>query len=285
MSTHYLRYARLVCICIGSVLWSLPAFAENADNVKPSTEQTRQTRLAKIERAVAKAEHTLTRPATVALGFDAAEQALEEADRTVPVIALFLSSTEYSELIKKHGAKTPVTAIFGNPEPRAQLALAQQLFPKGTIALVDTPISQQTVKQLSRPYTKVIQAGNNVTEFVRQLTGIDALLALPDPEGVNWQNIQFIIRSMYRQRSAVIGYSQKMVDMGCLASIYPRPEAVITSLQQAIRSYNETGQLPEPRFVSDYTIGINKRLARSLDLVIPQKEQLLRNIHAEVHAR
>lgn len=268
-----------------SVLWSLPAFAEDAADVQRSTQQARQLRLAKIERAITKAQHTLTRPATVALGVDAAEQALVQGDPTVPVIALYLSSTEYAELTKKYGGKTPITAIFGNPEPRAQLALAKQLFPKGTIALVDTPISQQAVKQLSRPYTKAIQAGNNVTEFVRQLAGTDALLALPDPEGVNRQNIQFIIRAMYRQRAAVIGYSQKMVDMGCLASVYPRPEAVIIALQKVIRSYNKTGQLPEPRYVSDYTIGINRRLARSLDLVIPQKEQLLRHIHAEVLAR
>lgn len=238
-----------------------------------------------IENRVDELRQSLTRPAVVAIGYDAVETALKTGDPTVPVFGLFLSSTEYAALIEKHGAAIPMTAIFGNPEPRAQLALAEQLFPKGTFALVETPVSRPTIEQLSRPYTKVVQVRDDITQLIRQLVGIDALVALPDPDGVNSQNIGFIIRSMYRQGSVVIGYSQKMVNMGCLASIYPRPEAVIAALQHAIRSYNKTGKLPEPQFVGDHAIGINRRLARSLDLVIPEKEQLLRNIHAEVHAR
>ncbi len=78
-----------------------------------------------------------------------------------------------------------MTAIFGNPELRAQLALAEQLFPKGTIALVETPVSRRAIKQLASPHTKVVQAGNDVTHLVQQLSGTDAVVALPDPKGIN----------------------------------------------------------------------------------------------------
>ncbi len=73
-----------------------------------------------------------------------------------------------------------------------------------------------------------------------------------------------------------------MVQIGCLASIYPRPESVITALRATINSFNKTGVLPKPTFVNDYAIAVNQRLARSLNLVIPNQNQLLRHINAKV---
>lgn len=266
----------LPALCVISV------FANNRIEQSNPPAEKKVFDTASIEKAVYQISQTLTRPATITIGYDDAEHALKTGNPDIPIIALFLSSTEFFGLLEKYGNTNPITAIFGNPDPRAQVALAEELFPKGINALIETPGNGQIISRISSPNTKVVQADSNVVQLTQQLGGIDVLVALPDPNGINGQNIQHMIRAMFQQRSAVVGYSRKMVEIGCLASIYPRPQSVITTLRSTISSFNKTGVLPKPTFVNDYAIAVNQRLARSLDLVIPNQEQLLRDIDAKV---
>lgn len=275
--------ARYISCCLLSVLpmlCDLSVQATDKATAQTSAATARITSPVEIQQAVHQVRQSLIRSATITVGFDDAEDALKMGDPGIPIIALFISSTEFSMLLEEYRNTTPITAIFGNPDPLAQTALAQELFPKGVNAIIKTPQNALFVNQIASDSTKLIQADDDVTQLTQQLSGIDVLIALPDRDGVNRHNIQHIISAMFQQRSVVIGYSRKMVAIGCLASIFPQPASVVDALRIVVEDFNRTSELPEPMFVRDYAIAVNRRLARSLDIVIPNRQRLLRNINA-----
>jgi hypothetical protein len=53
------------------------------------------------------------------------------------------------------------------------------------------------------------------------------------------------------------------------------PEAAARSIVDVLDEYAATGKLPAPIFVSDVDVAVNDRLARSLNIAIPEHAQLL----------
>ena len=105
---------------------------------------------------------------------------------------------------------------------------------------------------------------------------IDVLFALPDPLIHNKNNIPNLLLSTYRYNIPVIGFSKTYVNAGAIAAIYSSPEQItkhIAELAQKIITtpasikYNYT-------FAKYFSIAINKSVARSLELHLPDKQKI-----------
>ncbi len=239
---------------------------------------------AEVKRTVASISTARSSKAIVTVGYRSFENALADRSSDLPIIATFISSTAYAELLGKYPHRKLVTAIYSNPDPVAQYFLAKQFYANGTVAVIETDPTKPVIEGLANEPIKIIRQQNNGLKLIRQLEHVDVLIALPDEEAINGDNVHHIIRFLYQQRAALIGYSRKLTDIGSLASIYPARPALLAELKKLINEYEATGFLPAPRFVNDWQISVNRRLARSLNMAVPSNSALLEDIHSEMGA-
>ena len=212
----------------------------------------------------------------ITVGADALREALD-ADPSQLTLALYLSSVEFDVVLKDRKRSTNVTAIFNNPDPLDQVYLAESLLGKATLGVFDSPNSHSLAVRLTHQSVQVISAQpeQDIDSLLRRASGINALIVLPDSAVLNRANINHVVRTLYQQRSVLIGYSQTLTQVGSLASIYVTPNALLAQILKTVTAVAENGALPAPRFVSDVSVAVNEQLARSLNIPLPPDATLL----------
>jgi ABC-type uncharacterized transport system substrate-binding protein len=106
------------------------------------------------------------------------------------------------------------------------------------------------------------------------LGGSDALLVLPDQNVYNSGTIRNILLASYRKQVPLIGISQSYVKAGALCAIYSTPIQIATQAAEVIRQFGDTGKLPPSQYPNEFEVSVNKQVARSLDLLIKDADQL-----------
>ena len=118
-------------------------------------------------------------------------------------------------------------------------------------------------EQLSAPLGKVI-------------ANSDFILARKDPSIYNPESIRTILLSTYRNNRIVVGLSKAYVNAGIVASTYSSSEQQLETLEKQINYFLKHQSLLPPSHTEAYSLAINRRVANSMDLVIPTDEQLLK---------
>ncbi len=111
------------------------------------------------------------------------------------------------------------------------------------------------------------------------LPDIDVLLALPDSEVFNSQTAANILTAAYRHQVPLFGFSPAYVKAGALMALYSTPAQVGKRGGELLRQAMVSKSLPLPQWPRDFTVGVNKDVARSLGLALDEKnigEQLRR---------
>ncbi|MGI9288646.1 MAG: hypothetical protein ACR2P1_24885 [Pseudomonadales bacterium] len=218
----------------------------------------------------------------VTIGTAAFRDAIAQ-DASQPIIAAFITSTQFEQSLSVRRRPTHITAVFSNPDPLAQYALAQILLGHPAVGVFETRATLQLTARLTQHAGRAVRAipvspGQDTNALIRTLSPLDALIVLPDVTVINRTNINHVVRSLYQQRKVLIGYSETLTRIGGLASIFPRRDAIIASVIETVTAYYRSGDMPAPGFVRDLDIAVNKRLARSLNIAIPETRALLQEI-------
>lgn len=208
---------------------------------------------------------------------------ISQNDQLIAIIAVNIEYIRYQELMNsqelKNADKTKVTAIYSDPNPTLQLELAKILI--GVHARIGAGYEAENLKPVrnlfdgEKQHIQLIEATPpNLRSFLPNLDEIDALIAIPQRELYNGTTIPPIIRSLYRRNKFLIGYSQRMVDLGSLASVHSTVEDLEKSIRETVEQILSTGSIPEPAFSSNWSISINQNLARSINLRNVNKEEI-----------
>ena len=204
-----------------------------------------------------------------------------------PIIATFLTSTDFSNALGGRAAPPHVTAVFSNPNPSDQVHLAKLILGAPRLGSIESPSVRalsDTLKAqgvISIPFS----AAQDVDSILRSATEMDAIVALPDPSVLNQANIAHIVRTLYTRRKVLIGYSDTLTRVGSLASVYVTPDAIAKEVSRSVQRLADTGALPSPSFVPDIEVSVNEQLARSLNLVVPPATSLRTVIRSERNER
>ena len=212
--------------------------------------------------------------ARVTVGLAALEQALASDDGR-PIVAAYVTSTEFDSAVAGRN-RAHVTAVFSNPDPRDQVRLARALLGRSALGAFDSAATHQLVQLLGDSVHAIPASGEQkIDSLLRGAEVFDALVALPDPTLLNRSNISHVVRTLYARRKVLIGYSVTLTRVGALASVYVSPEAVAGGVVDTLSRYAARGTMPAPAFVSDIDVIVNDRLARSLNIAVPEHADLL----------
>jgi len=116
----------------------------------------------------------------------------------------------------------------------------------------------------------------------QMLDGVDAMLAIPDAQVINRSTLQGYLLSAYRANVPVIAYSQALVEAGALAGVFSTPEDVGLDLADLLSrpSQGRIASLSRLTYPRRFSLKINHSVARSLGLVMPDEEQLRRQLES-----
>lgn len=216
-----------------------------------------------------------------------------------PMWATLVSREAYQQSLQALQRGHPhVSAIYHDPPPFRQLALAQRLQPGirqvgylyGPAHADEAQMLVQAAEKLG--LTVVAMPVSTTADLPATLISVlqrsDVLLANADPQIYNSQTIKTILTAAYRQDKTLIGSSPAFVKAGSLATTYtPIHQIVEEVLSFTSRWQNgHPVQLPLAHYPSDFEVLVKTDVAHSLGLNTPGVEELKRQIqHTEQQNR
>lgn len=177
-------------------------------------------------------------------------------------------------------------AIYLDQPLSRQLNFLTLLLPDSKkIGVVTASFSLPKLKHLQLESTKLnltlkTQFVANESEMNRKtnqlLREIDVLFTLPDPLIHNRNNIPYLLLSTYRHNIPVIGFSKAYVNAGAIAAIYSSSSQIVQQIKElAMDILDPEKSIQSSSFPPKYfSIAINNRVARSLELYLPNKEAI-----------
>jgi ABC-type uncharacterized transport system substrate-binding protein len=118
----------------------------------------------------------------------------------------------------------------------------------------------------------------------RVLSEADTLLALPDPTVFNAATIPNILLAAYRREVPMLGFSPAYLKAGALLAVYSTPAQMAASAIDALKAALAGRPLPPPRHPREYTVAVNRHVARSLGLQIDADSELMRRMREQESA-
>jgi hypothetical protein len=269
------RFAALCILAVSRFAWA----EVEVEPVAPATPEIAEL-VQELQSAIAASAPAVTgSDVRVTVGRAAFEEALAAEDAR-PIVAAYLTSSEFeSALVGRKPAH--VTAVFSNPDPRDQAALARALLGRSSLAAFDSPTTHHLVELLVGSAVPIPADGEQkIDSLLRAADPFDAIIALPDPNLLNRSSISHVVRTLYARRKVLIGYSATLTKVGALASVYVSPQAISDRVVDVLSEYAARGTLASPVFVRDVDIIVNHRLARSLNIPVPEHAELLNAVRS-----
>lgn len=207
----------------------------------------------------------------VALGDAGLKQAIT-MDSRKPIFAAYITAATYNT-IATSPIDRPVTALFAEPNPRLQLALAEVLL--GNNQTVTFFSDRSTYLQQVPGQRLVKTRKETLLESISRLDQYRAVMAVPDSSIWNKESFRVVVRALYRQNKVLIGFSRSLVDAGALASFYYEDESYQQEFIAILNTFNKTGKLPASAYPEKYQVAINHQIAKSLNIQIPDNQTIL----------
>lgn len=206
-------------------------------------------------------------------------------NRNLPAVAVFVSRAEVAA-----AQPAPVSAIYTEPPLSRQLALIRLLLgedvPVGVL-LQDRafwPVSglaglDLTAAGVTPYYLSDFDSLNHVLlELLRENR---ALLGVYDPQLYNAANIKTILISAYRRSIPLVGPGSAYLRAGALASTYSGNAEVARRLREILHAGLQDGVWPAADYNPYFRVGVNMQVARSLNLLVPDSDELERQLQQQ----
>lgn len=197
------------------------------------------------------------------------------------ILSIFTSSQAYRSILEsfpKH--RHNVTAIFAEPSPADQLQLISLLYKRRInvavllseknqylLPLLKASASQSNIDLSIEPVT----SEDDINRTLNKVTNASVILATPDKEIYNAENIRTILTTTYNHDQVVIGFSAAFVKAGALASTYSSIEEMTEQIAEMLNTFAVTGRLSDPQFPKYFSVVINDSVARSLNLIVDDR--------------
>ena len=209
----------------------------------------------------------------VAIGPTALRDALSRRCDCV-VISAYTSSQVWRTLTSRQSQaqtrqrRPAITAIYAEPAPSDQMRLAALLYGRpvrvGVLLGPDTAFLRPVLHDAAE--VQMYSPGEDLNHTLNSMTRAEMLLALPDSDIYNAENVRNILLSTYRRKQGVLGFSSDMVKVGALATTYSEIEDINAQVAEIAAHFVGTGELAEPQFPRYFRTIINEGVASSLDL-------------------
>lgn len=223
----------------------------------------------------------------VAIGTKALQTALAQPAR--PVLSLLVPRSTYERLAS---GQRLVSALYLDQSPTRQLQLLGLALPGIKRAGVPLGPSSQGLQAALQHAAKdsgiqinsaLINQGSDLYAALNDLAeDSQAFVLLPDPVVAQRSVLQNFFLQTYRLKKPVLAYSAPLVESGALLALYATPAQLGEEAAAWIRQSGSKGafRLGEARYPKRFTIGVNRTVARSLELVLPSEAALTRQLEA-----
>lgn len=220
----------------------------------------------------------------VIAGSDALEDILSSKRLKHPALAVLISQVSYNKLVRNHPIEN-LSAIFQEPPLSRQIRLAKLIKPDiktlGTLASLPVPSPYiDEINQLSREQGlkveigKIKPDGGINRELARVLRNTDFLLGYYDTRLFGVENIKNILLTAYRSGKMLIGPTGAYVKAGSVASSQSSYGDFARQIKDHIADIAAGKDLPEAGYARYFSVTVNKRVARSLGIELPDTETL-----------
>ena len=216
----------------------------------------------------------------ITVGTSATALALESPSEA-KIISTFITQNAASKLLAQHKShsKTEHDRLLGGiylDQPAQRLfRLARLINPSvtkigmltGALSNARTPEFQEQAKEFAISLnTAQLDPQHNPVKILEPImSNSQAYIVLPDKADFNRSTARWIIFLSYRHGIPVIGYSNRYIDAGALASIFSTPEQIGQQTAELVidQLRNPTAILPF-EFPKYYVVRINDKVKRSL---------------------
>ncbi len=255
-------------------------FSPNANQAANSLKSQTEKKLLKgIESISSKAAASMSGDSNllIAIGPEALSEVLSGSGNS-PVIAVLVSKRSFESIITEaKPTKRSISAIYSDPDPAKQVALAKAIFglqAKGV--LVQSPASEHYLQDFIAAADayhvnlKIVDLNKiNSTENFIELTRSNRILFLiKDPHLFDAVPLEKVLLSSYDiNRQGTIGYSRGIVKNGGAATTYSSLADIAESIYQQSRNVDSNKSLAAPDFTQSFQVSLNKYVLRSLDII------------------
>jgi ABC-type uncharacterized transport system substrate-binding protein len=228
----------------------------------------------------------------VAIGSRASEFALKRLPKA-DILSLLMPVAAWDELRERlPGSGRRAAVVIDQPLQRS-LTLGQLLVPSARqVGAVFGPISVDKRPHLLRAvqcrgmelvYADMDSADNPIGVLSPLVQKSDLFIAVADRAVFNKSVAKWLLYLSFRQKVSVIGFSQSYAKAGALGAVYSSPENIgrhgaelvvnLLAQEQAELPVIELWGTNYPKY---YTLAINRKVARALNIPVPELEVLYR---------
>lgn len=216
----------------------------------------------------------------IALGAEAAQRLL---DQERPVLAALISAGEFKRL-RAAAPQAALTGLLIDQPAERHLALLRAALPQSACAgLLLGPESHaaqrrfETAAARSGPPLQAdfaASARDVLPVIERLLASCGAVLTLPDPVVSNPTVARAVLLTSYRMQRPLFAYSRAWVEAGALAAVFSTPATATRDLLDWLAAFDDPRRLPPPQPAGHFDLAVNTRVARALNLPVPDESTL-----------
>lgn len=217
----------------------------------------------------------------IALGARAAQSALALDGR--PVLVALVTHGEF-ERLRTASPSGAMTALLLDQPAQRHLRLIRAILPQAACTgLILGPESRHAetrfepaAARAGLPVASHFAAdARDVLPAIERLLGrCHAVLTLPDAVVSNPTVARAALLTSYRMQRPLFAYSRAWVDAGALAAVFSTPATVTRDLLDWLDGLGDPRQLPAVQQARHFDFAVNARVARALNLTVPDEDTL-----------
>lgn len=206
---------------------------------------------------------------------------------SIPTVAVSVSKDQ----VQAHPSSLS-SSIYADPPLARQVQLAIELMgekqPLGILfknqAQMDKynieDVKQHTWQQMKISLYFADESESIAHALAPLLSNSKALVGIYDNQLYGPENIKTILISAYRQNIPLIGPSAAYLKAGALASTYSNIDDTAQRLAEVIQQGLNSEQWPPADYNPYFHVGFNEQVGRSLNMLLPDANQLTQKIKA-----
>ncbi len=207
------------------------------------------------------------------------------------IVATYISNGAYNNIVKE---RNPFSiAVLSEPPVSEQVSLISGLYAGKGIIRLGVILSEKT-KQIKRELQQSA-ASHGIDLIVREIKGkitakdiaylnqqnLTVLLLVHDPTIINPSSghmLKLLLETSYSNGYGIVGFSKNFVSNGSIASIHYSPKHIALAVNEQLNNDSPTGPKNDSEHPRNFSIAINKTVAKSLGLFKSDVEELVNKI-------